>query len=133
MLTKSENLFEKAKNYIPGGVNSPVRAFRSVKGTPLFITRAEGSKVYDADGNLVEKITTITEEDDDTIYYPSQPYRPWETWYYHTGNPPLDLTKITCGTCEISEDDIQSGRVQMTYTANSSGGIKFPTRPEVTD
>jgi glutamate-1-semialdehyde 2,1-aminomutase len=43
-------LFEEAKKHIPGGVNSPVRAFRSVGGDPLFIKKAKGSKVYDADG-----------------------------------------------------------------------------------
>lgn len=50
-IQKSEKLFEEAKNYIPGGVNSPVRAFKSVGGTPLFIQRGEGSKFYDEDGN----------------------------------------------------------------------------------
>jgi len=49
--TKSKMLFEEAKKYIPGGVNSPVRAFNSVGGTPLFIERGEGSRIYDADGN----------------------------------------------------------------------------------
>ncbi|MBX7182784.1 MAG: glutamate-1-semialdehyde 2,1-aminomutase [Bacteroidia bacterium] len=49
--TESEKLFEKAKNYFPGGVNSPVRAFRSVGGTPLFIEKGKGSKLFDADGN----------------------------------------------------------------------------------
>lgn len=48
---KSEQLFEKAKKYFPGGVNSPVRAFRSVGGTPLFIQSGKGSKIKDADGN----------------------------------------------------------------------------------
>jgi len=48
---KSEKLFEKAKNYFPGGVNSPVRAFRSVGGTPLFIERGKGAYIWDADGN----------------------------------------------------------------------------------
>jgi glutamate-1-semialdehyde 2,1-aminomutase len=48
---KSEALFEKAKTYFPGGVNSPVRAFRSVGGTPLFIERGKGSRIWDADGN----------------------------------------------------------------------------------
>jgi len=48
---KSEILFEKAKNYFPGGVNSPVRAFRSVGGTPLFIEKGRGSRIWDADGN----------------------------------------------------------------------------------
>jgi glutamate-1-semialdehyde 2,1-aminomutase len=48
---KSEKLFEKAKNYFPGGVNSPVRAFRSVGGTPMFIDRGKGAHIWDADGN----------------------------------------------------------------------------------
>ncbi len=48
---ESIKLFEKAKNYFPGGVNSPVRAFRSVGGTPIFIDKGKGSHVWDADGN----------------------------------------------------------------------------------
>src|SRR4249919_1528959 len=51
MYTKSEELFERAKKSIPGGVNSPVRAFKSVGGTPLFIKSAKGAYLYDADGN----------------------------------------------------------------------------------
>ncbi len=47
----SESLFAKARQAIPGGVNSPVRACRSVGMDPLFIQRAEGSRVFDADGN----------------------------------------------------------------------------------
>lgn len=47
----SEQLFQKAKTYFPGGVNSPVRAFRSVGGTPLFIQRGKGSHIWDADDN----------------------------------------------------------------------------------
>ena len=43
--TKSKQLFEKAKKYIPGGVNSPVRAFKSVGGDPLFIERGSWLKV----------------------------------------------------------------------------------------
>jgi len=49
--TSSSRLFTEAKELIPGGVNSPVRAFRSVGGTPLFIERAKGSSVRDVDGN----------------------------------------------------------------------------------
>ena len=49
--SKSTALFAKAKERIPGGVNSPVRAFKSVGRDPLFIARAEGSKIYDVDGN----------------------------------------------------------------------------------
>jgi glutamate-1-semialdehyde 2,1-aminomutase len=48
---KSEALFQRAVEKIPGGVNSPVRAFRSVGGKPLFIARGEGSRLFDADGN----------------------------------------------------------------------------------
>jgi glutamate-1-semialdehyde 2,1-aminomutase len=48
---KSKTLYSRAKRYIPGGVNSPVRAFRSVGGSPLFIKKASGSKIYDIDGN----------------------------------------------------------------------------------
>lgn len=49
--TRSHKLFTEALRYIPGGVNSPVRAFRSVGGQPLFIKRAKGSRLYDVDGN----------------------------------------------------------------------------------
>jgi glutamate-1-semialdehyde 2,1-aminomutase len=48
---KSQKLFEAARQVIPGGVNSPVRAFRAVGGQPLFIDRAAGPHVWDADGN----------------------------------------------------------------------------------
>jgi len=47
----SERLFQDAQRYIPGGVNSPVRAFRAVGGSPLFIQRAQGSWIWDVDGN----------------------------------------------------------------------------------
>lgn len=49
--TKSKKLFKKAKRLMPGGVNSPVRAFKAVGGSPLFIKSAKGSKIYDVDGN----------------------------------------------------------------------------------
>ena len=49
--TNSQRLFADAQSRIPGGVNSPVRAFRSVGGTPLFIKRAKGPRLYDVDGN----------------------------------------------------------------------------------
>ena len=47
----SQKLFQKAQTLFPGGVNSPVRAFRGVGGTPLFIARAKGSRLFDVDGN----------------------------------------------------------------------------------
>ena len=49
--TKSEELFAEAKTLIPGGVNSPVRAFKSAGCNPIFIEKAAGSKIYDVDGN----------------------------------------------------------------------------------
>src|SRR5215469_15691321 len=49
--SKSEELFRRAVELIPGGVNSPVRAFRSVGGNPPFIARGQGSHIFDADGN----------------------------------------------------------------------------------
>ena len=49
--TKSEPLFEQAHKYIPGGVNSPVRSFLAVGGTPAFLARGQGSRVWDVDGN----------------------------------------------------------------------------------
>ena len=51
MHTKSNELFERAKQSIPGGVNSPVRAFKSVGGTPVFIRSAKGAYLFDEDGN----------------------------------------------------------------------------------
>jgi glutamate-1-semialdehyde 2,1-aminomutase len=50
-LKRSQALYEAASRVIPGGVNSPVRAFRSVGGTPLFVARGEGSRIFDADGH----------------------------------------------------------------------------------
>src|SRR5688500_9690677 len=51
MFEKSINLFSRAQQSIPGGVNSPVRAFKSVGGTPVFMKSAKGAYMYDADGN----------------------------------------------------------------------------------
>jgi glutamate-1-semialdehyde 2,1-aminomutase len=50
-ISESKRLFAHAKNFIPGGVNSPVRAFRAVGGEPLFIKRADGAFLYDEDDN----------------------------------------------------------------------------------
>ncbi|MFB1035626.1 MAG: aminotransferase class III-fold pyridoxal phosphate-dependent enzyme, partial [Sinobacterium sp.] len=49
-MTKSQDLFDAAKITIPGGVNSPVRAFKAVGGSPVFMERAEGAFLYDVDG-----------------------------------------------------------------------------------
>src|ERR1700684_3953396 len=57
--TKSEALFAEALKYIPGGVNSPVRAFRAVGGHPFFVNKAKGAHVFDVDGNeLVDYVGT---------------------------------------------------------------------------
>ena len=48
-MTTNASLFERAQRVIPGGVNSPVRAFRAVGGTPRFITRAQGAYIWDAE------------------------------------------------------------------------------------
>ena len=56
---QSDKLFAEALKYIPGGVNSPVRAFRAVGGNPFFVNRASGSKVWDVDGNeLIDYVLT---------------------------------------------------------------------------
>ena len=49
--TRSKELYERAKIHIPGGVNSPVRAFRAVNRTPRFMESAKGDRIIDADGN----------------------------------------------------------------------------------
>ena len=49
--TRSSSLFEQAQRSIPGGVNSPARAFKSVGRDPIFIERADGARLYDVDGN----------------------------------------------------------------------------------
>ncbi|MBK43478.1 MAG: aspartate aminotransferase family protein, partial [Flavobacteriaceae bacterium] len=48
---RSSKLFKIAKEVIPGGVNSPVRAFKAVGGSPIFIKRAKGAYLYDEDNN----------------------------------------------------------------------------------
>ncbi|MCY9516529.1 glutamate-1-semialdehyde 2,1-aminomutase [Paenibacillus apiarius] len=50
--SRSQAAFAEAKKYIPGGVNSPVRAFKSVGLTPVYVERGEGSRIYDIDGNV---------------------------------------------------------------------------------
>lgn len=49
---RSSDLFEEAQRYLPGGVNSPVRAFRAVGGRPFFVEKGDGSRIYDVDGNV---------------------------------------------------------------------------------
>ncbi len=49
-MSRSEALFQRARQYIPGGVNSPVRAFKGVGGNPIFFERAAGATITDVDG-----------------------------------------------------------------------------------
>jgi glutamate-1-semialdehyde 2,1-aminomutase len=49
-VSTNQELFDRARDVIPGGVNSPVRAFTSVGGTPYFVARAEGARVWDVEG-----------------------------------------------------------------------------------
>ena len=56
-MSKSENLYSAARELIPGGVNSPVRAFTGVGGTPLFIEKADGAYLYDVGGRWCWAIT----------------------------------------------------------------------------
>ena len=56
---RSSSLFQDAQKVIPGGVNSPVRAFKSVGGTPIFVDKAKGAYLYDVDGNrLIDYISS---------------------------------------------------------------------------
>ena len=59
MITNSINAYEEAKQVIPGGVDSPVRAFKGVGGTPVFIDRGEGAYLYDIDGNKVNILQLV--------------------------------------------------------------------------
>src|SRR6267154_3724086 len=57
--SESDRLYAEALKYIPGGVNSPVRAFRAVGGNPFFVNKASGSKIWDVDGNeLIDYVLT---------------------------------------------------------------------------
>ena len=58
-MSRSDQLFARAQQLIPGGVNSPVRAFRSVGGAPFFVTRAQGAMLVTADGReLIDFVCT---------------------------------------------------------------------------
>ena len=58
-LDQSRALQKRAEQVIPGGVNSPVRAFRSVGGDPPFLVRGEGAYVWDADGNQLSRLSLV--------------------------------------------------------------------------
>ena len=64
-MSRSHDLFQQAQTHIPGGVNSPVRAFRGVGGDPVFVDRAAGAYLYDADGKQYD-VTIRCIRDSDT-------------------------------------------------------------------
>ena len=64
MTSHNQELFEQSQKVIPGGVNSPVRAFRSVGGTPLFFQRGQGAYVWDADGKTIYRLRGFMGTDD---------------------------------------------------------------------
>ena len=63
-MTRSEELFNRAVKRIPGGVNSPVRAYGAIGEVPRFIDHADGCYIYDADGNLVISISDTADNFD---------------------------------------------------------------------
>ena len=65
-LTNAE-LFERGLARIPGGVNSPVRAFRSVGGTPYFVARGEGAYVWDVEGNRFIDLRAVLRRDRSSV------------------------------------------------------------------
>ena len=66
--TKSEELYKVALDLMPGGVNSPVRAFGAVGRNPLFIDHAKGSYVYDVDGNELGKVENVLRTGSNDVY-----------------------------------------------------------------
>jgi glutamate-1-semialdehyde 2,1-aminomutase len=56
-IERSQKLFCEAQQYLPGGVDSPVRAFKAVGGTPPFIVRGQGSRIYDGDPSFWDTLT----------------------------------------------------------------------------
>ena len=77
----SRALFERALAVIPGGVNSPVRSFRSVGGHPYFVARGEGAYVWDADGN---RLLDYVQSYGASLLGHAHPFRPrYHLWHHH--------------------------------------------------
>lgn len=96
---KSQNLFERAQQSIPGGVNSPVRAFRSVGGTPLFIKNAKGAYLFDVDGNrYIDYIASwgpmILGHAWEPVVKAIQEYAPWSTSYGAPTELEIDMAEL---------------------------------------
>ena len=61
---KSRSIFQEALNLLPGGVNSPVRAFKSVEGDPIVINRGSGAYLYDVDENKYKHLKVVSTDDE---------------------------------------------------------------------
>lgn len=127
-MTTNEALFSKAKAHIPGGVNSPVRAFKGVGGTPVFFTRAKGSKMVDAEGRKYidyvgswgpmilghardEIITAVKQAADDGLSFGAP--TPFETDVADTICrllPSMDMVRMTSSGTEATMSAIRLAR-----------------------
>lgn len=98
---KSQELFERAQQSIPGGVNSPVRAFRSVGGTPVFIKNAKGAYLYDVDGNrYIDYIASwgpmILGHAWEPVVKAIQEYAAWSTSYGAPTELEVQMAELIC-------------------------------------
>ena len=100
--TTSASLFERAQKTIPGGVNSPVRAFKSVGGHPVFIKKAKGAYLYDVDGNqYIDFIASWGPMILGHAYAPVveaiQDYAPYSTSYGAPTELEIEMAELICG------------------------------------
>ena len=127
-MNQSENLFERAEKHIPGGVNSPVRAFAAVGGTPPFIDHAEGAYLFDVDGNRYidyvgswgpmisghahpEIIAAVTEAARKGLSFGAPTALEVELAERITGlMPSIDLVRMTCSGTEAAMSAIRLAR-----------------------
>jgi len=98
---KSESLFSECLNFIPGGVNSPVRAFRAVGGVPFFVNRAKGPFLYDVDGNeIIDYVGTwgpaILGHAHPTIVSAVQKAAEWGTSFGVPNPLELEMARLIC-------------------------------------
>lgn len=137
--TRSDEYFEKAKQHIPGGVNSPVRAFQSVHDRPFYVKRAKGSYLYDVDGNAFvdyvaswgaiilghaddDLIAAVTEAlKDGTSYGACHPYEVDLASLIVEAFPSIDSLRLTTSGTEATMSAL---RLARGYTGRN-GVIKF--------
>ena len=137
--TRSDEYFERARQYIPGGVNSPVRAFQSVHDRPFYVKRAKGAHLYDVDGNSFidyvaswgaiilghaddSLIAAVRDAlDDGTSYGACHPYEIELASLIVDAFPSMDCVRLTTSGTEATMSAI---RLARGYTGKS-GVIKF--------